>query len=98
MSKTLNGQNPKCRYNADIGLYVVNSNRWMVPREDIHVMHYTLGANLKPWNWWTGWVTPLHLTRPAACRHPAPFFESWIETFKHVYFYLSCPDGGCAAR
>jgi len=42
-------------YNADIGLYILNSNRWMIPKERLKIVHYTLGP-FKPWNWWTGWV------------------------------------------
>lgn len=42
-------------YNADIGLYLLNSNKWMIPREDLRIIHFTLGP-FKPWNWWTSWV------------------------------------------
>jgi hypothetical protein len=42
-------------YNADIGLFVVNGNRWAVPRSQLHVLHYTLGP-LKPWQWWGSWL------------------------------------------
>jgi len=42
-------------YNADIGLYLLNSNRWMISQDDIKIVHYTLGP-FKPWNWWTSWV------------------------------------------
>jgi hypothetical protein len=42
------------RYNADIGLYVFNSNRWLV-EPPIKVIHYTLGS-FKPWSWWCGWL------------------------------------------
>ncbi|GMH36727.1 hypothetical protein BSKO_04600 [Bryopsis sp. KO-2023] len=43
------------KYNADIGLYVINSNRWMIPEEDIRVVHFTLGP-IKPWHWWASWI------------------------------------------
>lgn len=42
------------RYNADIGLYVFNSNRWQVDGS-LKVVHYTLGS-FKPWDWWCGWL------------------------------------------
>lgn len=42
------------RYNADIGLYVFNSNRWLLEGQ-LKVVHYTLG-NFKPWSWWCGWL------------------------------------------
>ncbi|CAD7695590.1 unnamed protein product [Ostreobium quekettii] len=42
-------------FNADIGLYVMNSNRWMIPKENIYIIHFTL-ATFKPWNWWTPWI------------------------------------------
>jgi hypothetical protein len=42
------------RYNADIGLYIANSNRWMLTGE-LKVMHFTLGS-FKPWDWWCGWL------------------------------------------
>lgn len=42
------------RYNADIGLYVFNSNRWLLSG-DLKVVHYTLGP-FKPWDWWCGWL------------------------------------------
>lgn len=55
------------RYNADIGLYVFNSNHWSVDGA-LKIVHYTL-ASFKPWSWWCGWlieeqarwnVRPLH--------------------------------------
>lgn len=42
-------------YNADLGLFVLNSNRWTLPEHKIGVLHYTL-ANFKPWDWWTSWI------------------------------------------
>lgn len=42
-------------FNADTGLYVLNSNRWTVPEREIRVLHYTL-AVFKPWDWWSGWI------------------------------------------
>eukprot|EP00201_Polytomella_parva_P011545 CAMPEP_0175073890 /NCGR_PEP_ID=MMETSP0052_2-20121109/20886_1 /TAXON_ID=51329 ORGANISM="Polytomella parva, Strain SAG 63-3" /NCGR_SAMPLE_ID=MMETSP0052_2 /ASSEMBLY_ACC=CAM_ASM_000194 /LENGTH=325 /DNA_ID=CAMNT_0016341895 /DNA_START=35 /DNA_END=1009 /DNA_ORIENTATION=+ len=42
-------------FNADVGLYVVGSNRWMIPRSSIYAIHFTL-ATFKPWIWWTGWL------------------------------------------
>jgi hypothetical protein len=41
-------------YNADIGLYVFNSNRWLL-KGQLKVVHYTLGS-FKPWSWWCGWL------------------------------------------
>lgn len=40
-------------YNADLGLYVANSNRWTV--DNIAIIHYTLGS-FKPWDWWSSWI------------------------------------------
>lgn len=42
-------------WNADLGLYVLNSNRWMVPEDQLRVVHYTL-AVFKPWDWWSSWI------------------------------------------
>lgn len=42
-------------FNADIGLFVVASNRWMLPRSSLYVMHFTLGP-FKPWLWWSSWL------------------------------------------
>ncbi|KAG2492512.1 hypothetical protein HYH03_009177 [Edaphochlamys debaryana] len=42
-------------FNADIGLFVVNSGRWMLPRSSLYVIHYTLGP-FKPWLWWSSWL------------------------------------------
>ncbi|KDD73670.1 hypothetical protein H632_c1943p0, partial [Helicosporidium sp. ATCC 50920] len=36
-------------FNADLGLYVLNGNRWMVEASSLHVVHYTLAA-FKPWD------------------------------------------------
>ena len=41
-------------YNADIGLYVVNSNRWLLSGR-LKVIHFTFGP-FKPWKWWAGWL------------------------------------------
>lgn len=43
------------QYNADLGLYVLNSNRWTLPEDTIGVLHYTL-ATFKPWDWWSTWL------------------------------------------
>ncbi|GBG68529.1 hypothetical protein CBR_g3073 [Chara braunii] len=42
-------------YNADVGLYILNSNKWMIDEKDLRVIHFTLGP-LKPWDWWTDWL------------------------------------------
>ena len=42
-------------YNADLGLYVANSNRWMIPKDQLGIIHYTL-ATFKPWQWWSSWI------------------------------------------
>lgn len=42
------------RYNADIGLYVLNSNHWSL-EGPLKIVHYTL-ASFKPWSWWCGWL------------------------------------------
>lgn len=36
-------QRLQTRYNADVGLFLLNSRRWMVPAESIHVMCETRG-------------------------------------------------------
>lgn len=38
-------------YNADIGFYYL-SGRWIIPLEELMVIHYTLGP-VKPWKWWS---------------------------------------------
>ena len=48
-------------FNADAGLFIINNNRWMIPRESLFVIHYTLG-NFKPWVWYTSWlITETHV-------------------------------------
>jgi hypothetical protein len=42
-------------YNGDVGLFILNANRWMIAPEDVKVIHFTLGP-FKPWNWWTPFV------------------------------------------
>ena len=42
-------------YNADLGLFVLNHNRWPFEEDDIRVIHYTLGP-VKPWKWWSLWA------------------------------------------
>lgn len=42
-------------YNADVGLYVLHSNKWVIPKEQIRIIHYSLGP-VKPWQWWSSWV------------------------------------------
>lgn len=42
-------------YNADLGLFIANSNRWMIPVDRIAVIHYTLGL-FKPWQWYSSWI------------------------------------------
>eukprot|EP00899_Mesostigma_viride_P022103 jgi/Mesvir1/3077/Mv12057-RA.2 len=42
-------------FNADVGLYLISSNKFMQPRERLAIVHYTLGP-LKPWQWWAPWV------------------------------------------
>ncbi|KAI8114133.1 hypothetical protein M9434_002259 [Picochlorum sp. BPE23] len=41
------------QYNADLGLFVLNRNRWAI--DTVRVIHYTLGP-VKPWAWWSYWV------------------------------------------
>ncbi|GAQ88435.1 glycogenin [Klebsormidium nitens] len=43
------------RFNGDVGLYVLNSNKWMVDDSLLRVIHFTLGP-LKPWDWWTAYI------------------------------------------
>jgi len=43
-------------FNADWGLHAL-SNRWPVAQSELAVLHFTLGP-LKPWQWWTAWLTP----------------------------------------
>lgn len=42
-------------YNADIGLFIANSNRWQTPEDQIQILHYTLAA-FKPWDWYSSWI------------------------------------------
>lgn len=42
-------------YNADVGLYLFNSERWSIPESKLRVIHFTLGP-IKPWNWWSSWL------------------------------------------
>ena len=48
-------------YNYDVGLYIINSNRWMVSQAEVFVVHFTLGP-LKPWQWYAGWAVPTFRT------------------------------------
>ena len=38
-----------------MGLYIINSRRWSLPRQEIAVMHFTLGP-VKPWHWFAPWI------------------------------------------
>ena len=38
-----------------MGLYLINSRQWGMPRKDIAVMHFTLGP-IKPWHWFAPWI------------------------------------------
>jgi len=42
-------------YNADVGLHVLNSNRWPIPEDQLAVLHFTLGP-VKPWQWHSTWL------------------------------------------
>ena len=42
-------------YNADVGLYALNANKWMIATDAVRVMHFTLGP-IKPWFWWASWL------------------------------------------
>lgn len=44
-------------FNYDVGLYILNSNRWMVAEQEVAVVHFTLGG-LKPWQWYANWAIP----------------------------------------
>jgi alpha-N-acetylglucosamine transferase len=39
-------------YNADLGLFVLNKNKWPFDGDDLRVIHYTLGP-IKPWQWFS---------------------------------------------
>ncbi|KAL6776672.1 PGSIP6 [Auxenochlorella protothecoides x Auxenochlorella symbiontica] len=58
-------------YNADLGLYVLNSNRWMVPEDELFVLHFTL-SSFKPWNWWSSWIISGNMERWQALRRRLP--------------------------
>lgn len=84
-------------YNADLGLYILNSNRWTVPESEIGVIHYTL-ATFKPWDWWSSWILGTHSTiwqglRRQLSVHPigpnAPALRSLMN--KRVFFGLLLP-------
>lgn len=45
--------------NADTVTYYLHS-RWIVPLEELKVIHYTLGPVSKPWIWWTTYLFDLN--------------------------------------
>lgn len=43
------------RYNADVELFVLNSGKWPLPEESLHIIHFSIRA-LRPWRWWSVWI------------------------------------------
>lgn len=76
-------------YNADVGLYIFNSERWSVPEDSLKVIHYTLGP-IKPWDWWSSWlVKPAAIWRMTYERlRPTPF-DTWLVAY--TLFLLLLP-------
>ena len=66
--------------NADIGSYYANS-RWNMPREEIRIIHYTLGP-VKPWIWWTNFLCDLNPIWTSV-RKRLPQYSYHSDTFEH---------------
>jgi hypothetical protein len=58
-------------YNADVGLFVLNANRWPLPAEQLAVLHFTLGP-IKPWQWMAPWLISAADTWQEARREAQP--------------------------
>lgn len=41
------------QYNADVGLFLLNSEKWNF--SPVSIVHFTLGP-VKPWDWWSTWL------------------------------------------
>lgn len=86
---TINFARIPTKYNADLGLYVLNSNRWPFPEEQIGVIHYTLG-NCKPWNWFSVWLLRENAVKWQSIRLRLPpcsdGFISGLDLKQHVTF------------
>mmetsp|Transcript_798 Transcript_798/g.4990 ORF Transcript_798/g.4990 Transcript_798/m.4990 type:complete len:480 (-) Transcript_798:529-1968(-) len=41
------------QYNADVGLFLLNSEKWNF--SPVSILHFTLGP-VKPWDWWSTWL------------------------------------------
>lgn len=67
-------------YNADLGLFVLNGNRWPFDQNSIRVIHYTLGP-IKPWQWWSLWALGQDAIHP------------WIHARNHLQSSGSCVFG-----
>lgn len=67
-------------YNADLGLFVLNHNRWPFDQDSIRVIHYTLGP-IKPWQWWSLWALGQDALHP------------WIHARNHLQSSGSCVFG-----
>jgi len=78
---------PTC-YNADVGLYIFNSERWSVPEGSLKVIHYTLGP-IKPWDWWSSWlVKPASIWRSTRGRLRSIPADTWLLSQTIVLFLL----------
>lgn len=58
-------------FNADVGLFVLNANRWPIPAEQLAVLHFTLGP-IKPWQWMAPWLISAADTWQEARREAQP--------------------------
>ena len=72
--------------NADIGSYYANS-RWNMPREEIRIIHYTLGP-VKPWIWWTNFLFDLNPIWTSV-RERLPQYSYHMDT-PFVLLWLPC--------
>eukprot|EP00890_Picochlorum_soloecismus_P001769 jgi/Picsp_1/2593/NSC_00824-R1_plant glycogenin-like starch initiation protein len=80
------------KYNADLGLYVMNSNRWPISEESIGVIHYTLGT-IKPWDWWSVWLLGENAYRWQELRNRLPVSSGgWkygMDRSQYIWSYVA---------
>lgn len=85
-------------YNADLGLYVMNSNRWPIPVESIGVIHYTLGT-MKPWDWWSVWLLGENAYRWQELRNRLPVSaRGWkygMDRLQYLWSYVALISPFC---
>lgn len=71
-------------YNADVGLYIANGNRWPIPETNISILHYTLGP-IKPWKWWSIWVLGDSASKWNFYRRKVPMYGHFSPNLFSVY-------------